>query len=289
MTVIENGVNAGYPVAMNRGARIARGEFVMLCNPDLVFRPGSLAEMVRELREDRTLGAVSPVIEVPTEPVSSYPLLAGDPGLWYGFAHFSGIMQKLRNRRWINWHLDYTPELNEGEIPWVHGCCGLFRRKALEPLGGGFDERYFIYFEDADLGRCLRDDYWRMKMARGARVLHLEDQSCRRIAVASRRYFIESWHKYHRKHSSLPYRIVAWWTVAAALGLQLAVQLLKLPFGRAAYFPVIREYWRHHIRAPWSDLEGERERERAEIETRMRPYPPEEAQRTETHAEIEPA
>ena len=98
VTVIENGVNAGYPVAMNRGARIARGEFVMLCNPDLVFRPGSLAEMVRELREDRTLGAVSPVIEVPTEPVSSYPLLAGDPGLWYGFAHFSGIMQKFQNR-----------------------------------------------------------------------------------------------------------------------------------------------------------------------------------------------
>jgi N-acetylglucosaminyl-diphospho-decaprenol L-rhamnosyltransferase len=273
VTVIENGVNAGYPTAMNRGARLARGEFVLLANPDLVFRPGALAAMVGALRRNPRLGGVSPVIEVPPEPATVYPLLAGDPGLWYGFAHFSGVMQRFRGSRRVNSHLEYAPERHEGEIPWIHGCCGLYRRAALAPLGGGFDERFFIYFEDADLGRSLRRAGWRLEIARDARVLHLEDQTCRRIAVKSRKWFIESWHKYHRKHSGRAWRFAAWWVVAAALGLQLAAQLAKLPFRRAAYLPVIREYWRHHLRAPFADLEGERARELAETKARFRPLP----------------
>jgi len=272
VTVIENGVNAGYPTAMNRGARIARGTYVMLANPDLVFRPGALAAMVRALERDRSLGGVSPVIEVLPEPATVYPLLAGDPGLWYGFAHFSGLMQRFRGNRRVNFHLDFSPERTEGEIPWIHGCCGMYRRTALEPLGGGFDERFFIYFEDADLGRSLRRAGWRLAIARDARVLHLEDRTCKRVAVRSRKWFIESWHKYHRKHSGLAYRVVAWWVIAAALGLQLAVQLVKLPLRRATYFGVIREYARHHLRAPFADLEGERERELAETRAKFRPY-----------------
>jgi N-acetylglucosaminyl-diphospho-decaprenol L-rhamnosyltransferase len=261
VTVIENGVNAGYPTAMNRGAQIARGTYVLLVNPDLVFRPGSLAAMVRALERDPGLGGVSPVIEVPPEPATVYPLLAGDPGLWYGFAHFSGLMQRFRGNRRVNFHMDYAPEKNDGVIPWIHGCCGMYRRAALAPQGGGFDERFFIYFEDADLGRSLRKAGWRLAIARDARVLHLEDQTCK------------SWHKYHRKHSSLAYRIVAWWTIAAALGLQLAVQLAKLPLGRATYCGVIREYWRHHLRAPFADFEGERARELEETKAKFRPWP----------------
>jgi GT2 family glycosyltransferase len=167
--------------------------------------------------------------------------------------------------------MDFAPEKNEGEIPWIHGCCGMYRRAALVPLGGGFDERFFIYFEDADLGRSLRKAGWRLRVAREARVLHLEDQTCKRVAVRSRKWFIESWHKYQRKHARLPYRALAWWVVAAALSLQLAVQVLKRPLGRATYFPVILEYWRHHLRAPFGDFEGERERELAETKARFRP------------------
>lgn len=277
--LIENGVNAGYPTAMNRGARIARGTYVMLANPDLVFRPGSLAAMVRELELDPSLGGVSPVIEVPPEPATVYPLLAGDPGLWYGFAHFSGLMQRFRGSRLVNLHMDFAPERNSGEIPWIHGCCGMYRRAALAPLGGGFDERFFIYFEDADLGRSLRKLGWRLRIARGARVLHLEDQTCKRVAVRSRKWFIESWHKYHRKHSSRLHRIAAWWTIAAALGLQLAVQLAKLPLRRATYLGVIREYWIHHLRAPFADFEGERERELAETKGKWKPWPAESGSR----------
>ena len=271
--VIENGVNAGYPTAMNRGARRARGEFVMLANPDLIFRPGSLAAMVDELKRDPALGGVSPVIEVPPEPASVYPLLNCDPGIRYGLLHFSGLMQKFRGNRFINRHIDDSPEETEGEIPWIHGCCGLFRRSALAPLGGGFDERFFIYFEDADLGRSLRKEGWKLKMARAARVLHLEDQTCERIAVRSRRFFMESWHKYLRKHHSLPYRACAWWAVTAALSLQLAVQCVKVPMRRAAYFPVIVEYAKHHLRAPFVNLDRERAKELEGIRAQFLPLP----------------
>ena len=286
--VIENGVNAGYPTAMNRGARIARGEFVMLANPDLIFRPGSLAAMVKELRDDPTLGGVSPVIEVPTEPVSVYPLLKGDPGLGYGFLHFSGLMQKLRGIKWVNRHLDYHPEETDGPIPWIHGCCGLFRRTALQPIGGGFDERFFLYFEDADLGRSLRKNGWTLRMALDSRVLHLEDQTCKRIAVRSRKFFMESWHKYLRKHHSLPYRAVAWGVVFGALLFQLGVQIGKLPLRRAAYFPVIWEYLRHHCRAPFANLEQEWAKELEEIQGQFLPYPPEEAKSTVEPTESDP-
>ena len=273
LTVIENGLNAGYPVAMNRGARAARGDYIMLCNPDLVFREGAINAMLRELRNDKELGGVNPLIEVPGDPPHPYPVHRLDPGLYYGLTFYSGLMTRFAQSRWLNWHLVLNPKSNTRDIPWIHGCCGLFRKGALATVGGGFDERFFIYFEDADLGRSLRRNGWRLRMANDAHVLHMENQTCRRIAVPSRVFFMESWHKYLRKYHRRPYRALAFLCVGAALLFQLVLQLCKYPFGRAFYLPVIFAYLKTHCMAPFRNLEAEREAELASLKTRWKPLP----------------
>jgi GT2 family glycosyltransferase len=260
---------------MNRGARAARGRFVMLCNPDLIFRPGSIAAMLEEIGRSPDTGGVSPVIEIPTEPPSQYPLLRGDPGLYYAAVFFSGLMTRFRANRCINRHLEFENDRATRDLAWIHGCCGLYRAEALAQVGGGFDERFFIYFEDADLGRSLRRKGWRLRMARGARVLHREDQTCKRLSARSRTLFMESWHKYLRKHHALPYRAVAYGIVAAALLLPLSSQLLKLPCGRAHNLPAILAYARAHLTAPFRDLERERAADLAATLSRLKPSPAE--------------
>ena len=273
VTVIENGVNAGYGVAMNRGARAARGRAVMLCNPDLVFRPGSVRALTDALAQSPQLGGVSPVVELPGDPPPVCPLLATDPGIYYGWSYFSGLQSRFAGSRTVNWNFDFSPHKTTGDLPWIHGCCGLYRREALAAVGGGFDERYFMFFEDADLGRSLRALGWRLSMARESRVLHMEGQSTRRVAVRSRVFFLESWHQYHRKHSRLPLRVAAYGVVLVALLLQAFLQLVRFPFVRGRYLPVFVALLGTHLSVPWRNLDRERTQQLADLKSRWRPLP----------------
>ncbi len=278
--LIENGVNAGYPVGMNRGVRVARGEKIVLSNPDIFYREGSLAAMAAMIDEDRDVGGVSPVIEVPIgrvtgspdQPSQIYPLLATDPGLYYGWNFFSGFMSRFAGNRLINWNVEFHPERNHRELAWIHGCCGMYRRDVLDQVGGGFDERFFLYFEDADLGRSIRKNGWRLRMAHAARVFHFEDQSCKQVATRSRQFFVESWHRYHRKHSSLLFRCVAYWVVLAAVLMQVCVQLVHKARRRESLLPQMASYLRAHCSAPFRDLEQERRGELEQIEQSWNPY-----------------
>lgn len=275
VVLIENGLNAGYPAAMNRGVQEAQGDLLLLCNPDLVFRPGSLPALRDTLVASPDTGGVGPVIETPADPPELYPIQRTDLGLAYGWSFFSGLRDRF-TARWAN--RDRTTDLEvispDGlpvDLPWLHGCCGMFRRSALDSVGGGFDPRFFMYFEDTDLGRCLRQKGWRLQLVPEARVLHLEEQSAGLVKVKTRTYFMESWHKYLRKHRSWGYRVVAYCVVLAALGAQFALQTIKSCLGRSSLRPVYAAYLWTHLTAPWRDLERERELQVMEQELRWDP------------------
>lgn len=143
--LIEPGANLGFGAACNLGARTAAGDVLVFLNPDTHPSPSALAALALQLG-DRSVGivlpALSPSIEAVRETVGAFPspifVVAQALGLWQ-FAKRLYIRPGRRLR-----------------IPCGFGACMAMRRELFEEVGG-FDESIFLYGEDTDLCRRIRD------------------------------------------------------------------------------------------------------------------------------------
>lgn len=158
--------NIGFGAANNRGAEVARGERLLLLNPDAWLAEGSLEPLRAALARDPALGAVAPQLYYPDgRPQFTW---APDTGV------FGEAIQKLRNpfeaRTWNHRLLPALLRRLTGP-GWLTAACLLVRRAAFEAIGG-FDEEIFLYFEDVDLCRRLRHEGWRLELVAAARAFH---------------------------------------------------------------------------------------------------------------------
>jgi GT2 family glycosyltransferase len=85
------------------------------------------------------------------------------------------------------------------EVEWVSGACMLCRRSALDVVGG-FDERYFLYWEDADLCRRLRSCGITIRHVPASEVVHAGGQSSRTAQALAIRAFHSSAYTYYATH-----------------------------------------------------------------------------------------
>jgi len=147
---IPMGRNAGFGAAVNAGARATRTDWILALNPDTTLSGDTALRMAAEA-EALGADALGPRILDPegsTErSYSTRDSLLGD-FLWMLAWRAGRAARPARAPR---------------EAAWLTGACLLLGRAAFE-RAGGFDESYFLYFEDADLCRRLR--------MRGGRVLY---------------------------------------------------------------------------------------------------------------------
>lgn len=139
-TVISSETNIGFAAASNAAARRTSGSFVMFVNPDCLASHGFVNSLVTLLRDRPSLGLAAPRIENP----DGTPQQAA-PGLP---TPASEIRYALAGRH--GGHLGSNTET------YLSGACLIASRAAWLALGG-FDERYFLYGEDADLSRRALD------------------------------------------------------------------------------------------------------------------------------------
>lgn len=153
--LLHNDVNVGFARAVNQGAAAGSAPWVLLLNPDMEARPGSLAELVAFAHRHPghgMYGGRTLTTEGELEPSSCWGL----PSLWSTFCFASGLSTVFRHSR------VFDPEAIGGwqrdsvrEVGMITGCLLLVERRLWNRLGG-FDERYFVYGEDADLSARAR-------------------------------------------------------------------------------------------------------------------------------------
>lgn len=155
--VIPAGRNGGFGYGNNIGVKhAAPSRYVLFLNPDVVIHPGALETLVRYMDAQEDVGAVSPKVLFPDG--SLQPLNKRHPTVLDLFLRrFAPAF--LRRMPRVQRRLDYYAMLDVGydapcEVEFMTGCFMLVRRAVLEQTGG-FDERYFMYLEDADLTRRI--------------------------------------------------------------------------------------------------------------------------------------
>ncbi len=168
VTLILNTENVGFSRANNQGIALAQGRHVVLLNSDTILPPASLKNLVRFMDDQSDVGACSPRL-LTKEGVPQAYAFGDDPSL--GYLLRRGMTRLLRNRSVHDWGVDCTVDMD-----WVSGACLLLRGEALAQVGG-LDEQIFMYFEDADLCRRIRQAGWRICYVPEIQITHLGGQS----------------------------------------------------------------------------------------------------------------
>lgn len=145
--------NAGYARAVNEGCRLSRGDWFLLLNPDVSMGPGfidGVLALAEELAADK-----------PRAGIVGFQLRHSDGSLQLSCGRFPslastllGLASKRAQRKCHRVSLT-----KRSRVSWVTGCCLLVKKACVEQLDG-FDEDYFLYYEDVDFCRRARARGW---------------------------------------------------------------------------------------------------------------------------------
>jgi N-acetylglucosaminyl-diphospho-decaprenol L-rhamnosyltransferase len=204
VTLQRNAENVGFARAVNQGLAQTEGEFVLLLNPDCELRPDALDRLVSELRRHPRSAIAGPKILDHDGTVQGSA--RGDPTLLTGLFGRSTLFTRVfpgsklarRNVRFDLMNGASTDNAGE-DVDWVSGACMMARRDMLSAVGG-FDERYFLYWEDADLCRRLRGRGWGIRYVTSAEIVHQVGQSSRTAQARATRAFHDSAYLYYATH-----------------------------------------------------------------------------------------
>lgn len=202
--LITNLENKGYGSGLNQGAKIAKGKYLLLANPDTLFIDKAIMQMVNKMQKDPAIGILGPQILDINNQIqivgNGMPFL---PQATFAFTFLNKLFPK--NKMSANYYLPEFDRRNEKEIPVICGACMMISKSLFEKIGG-FDEQFFMYFEESDL--CFRIGRAGKKILYypTAKVIHLSGRSTkdkkfiRKVFEESRYKFFK---KYHRSFNAL--------------------------------------------------------------------------------------
>lgn len=200
VSFIQNEINLGMGAGNNVGIRRAKGDYILVMNPDTIAFKDTFQILYKYLEQHKDVGIVGPQQLNPDSTIqdSCYR--------WYGFftpAYRRTPLGKLKfAQKDINRFLmrDFDHQA-EREVDWLLGSFLMMRAEALKKING-FDERYFLYFEDTDLCRSIWKHNLKVVYLPAAKVIHNHSRHSAQAAWwkfifnAMARHHIISWLKY---------------------------------------------------------------------------------------------
>jgi N-acetylglucosaminyl-diphospho-decaprenol L-rhamnosyltransferase len=178
--VLRTGGNLGYGGAANLGVRALPADvgWVAIANPDIEWRPGALDALLAAAERWPAAGAFGPLIRDPGGEI--YPSARLLPSIGRGIGH-AAVGRVWRGNPWTRAYRQSDTTITERRAGWLSGSCFLVRRSVFEAVGG-FDTRYFMYFEDVDLGERIGAAAGNVYVP-SAEVVHEGGAATRRVAA----------------------------------------------------------------------------------------------------------
>ena len=262
--LICNQTNRGFCAANNQGIAAARGEFVALLNNDAEAEPGWLANLYRACSREPHVGMAASKI-----------LVWEDPTRIDKVGHL--IFPDGQNRGRGAGALDRGQFDREQEVLWPDGCAAMYRKSMLDRIGG-FDEDFFAYGDDAELGLRARIAGWTCIYAPDAIVRHHRGSTLGK-GSAARLELIE------RNRLLLALKLFPWsllWLnpVFFALRMAAGITMAGRGAGDTVHFPGVGGKWSMARALVRGDLQALRLahrmlRKRAQVDSMRKLSPPE--------------
>ncbi len=189
--------NVGFPRGNNIGIRQARGHKLLLLNPDTIVKGDALHQMVDYLEEHASVGALGPRLSYPDGTIQSskrrFPtvLTAFFESTWLEPWTPGGMLERYRAQ-------DVADD-EIADVDWVMGAALMVRHSVVEQVGL-MDEDYFMYSEELDWCRRIKDAGWRVVYFPRAEIVHFEGKSSEQAVTERHINFQRAKLRYFRKY-----------------------------------------------------------------------------------------
>lgn len=181
--------NVGFGRGNNAALKKLDTPYALLLNTDTFLEEDTVEKLAAYMEQNPDAGAAGPLVKNADGSVQA----SCRRFLTISSAFFHAFVGRIRpqNKRTREYMMEDLCRDDACCVDWISGCCMMLRREALESVGGGFDEQYFMYIEDVDL--C-----WRLHQA-GWRVAYVPQAQCTHLLGASGGYksslHIKAFHK----------------------------------------------------------------------------------------------
>jgi len=201
--LVENKSNRGFAAANNQALRLAKGQYVLLLNPDTLVLPNALQKMWKFLEEHPQAGVVgckllNPDMTVWPSVVNNYPspltLLFHYSPLWRRLLAGQGDHLQFGT---VNWNNDSVLEVAS-----VVGACMMVRREVIETVGF-LNENYFLYIEESEWCYRIRKHGWKICLTPEAQVIHYCRGSASQVPEMANREFAKGMFRFSRDNCGI--------------------------------------------------------------------------------------
>ena len=194
--------NNGYGGGNNRGAKYAKGKYLFILNPDTILEPGCIDILINYLQENGDVAIAAPLLY---DKKNNIVPLQGVRALNPINAIFSfSFVHRLFKNNPIFRHFGYFNEWDKSsvkEVQSISGAAFIMRKKIFEKIKG-FDEKFFLYFEEYDLCKRVVQQGHKIVMCPKAKVRHALGKSTQKSSNIEK-IFMQSRFYYFKKHFGL--------------------------------------------------------------------------------------
>jgi GT2 family glycosyltransferase len=251
--LLNSGGNLGFARANNLARPHITSDLVLFLNPDSVLQVGAIDAMTTVMQQSQDVGAVGCKMRYADGRVWQQ-LVQRFPSPW---VEFLGILLASRaGRRRLR---GLFPYLDPDRSSYASKLCGgcLMARKAVLDSVGWFDERYFMYAEDADLSRSISDRGWKLFYVSEGEVSHAGGESSRRApsdfpVLMHCESMSKLMGKYFGRGGALNYRIAIFAGATLRLASLFPVSILRWFVPALREFQLVNALRKYRLMAQWS-------------------------------------
>ncbi len=199
--LISNDKNLGFGKANNQGLKIAKGNYILLINPDAIVSEDTFTKMISFFESHPAVGLAGCKILNP-DGTLQLACRRSFPGPWTSFCKVTGLSNLFPNSRlFARYNLTFKDENESYEVDAISGSFMMMKREVYEKAGG-FDEDYFMYGEDLDLCYRIQQSGYKVYYVHETQIIHYKGESTRRSSLDETKFFYEAMHLFVKKHLS---------------------------------------------------------------------------------------
>jgi GT2 family glycosyltransferase len=222
--LIENQENVGFSRANNQAILKAKGEFVLLLNPDTVLAEDTFSNCLSLMDQHTDVGCIGARM-LDGSGTFLPESKRGLPTPWVSFCKAFGLSALFpKSRLFGRYHLSYISENEKTEVDVLSGAF-MFIRKCTLDKAGLLDESFFMYGEDVDLSYRLQKTGFRNMYCPDITILHFKGESTKRGSISFVKHFYKAMLLFSKKHFSQNLFFTAF--IFGGIGLRAIVALIN--------------------------------------------------------------
>lgn len=192
--LIKSETNLGFAGGNNKGTASARGDILFFLNSDTIVGEDIFTECLQTFQKQERVGVVSPRLKMEDGDYQPFAF-----GLFPTFGRLvTGATKK---------ELTIPEGKDILEVDWVSGCALMIKKDLFQKIKG-WDEQYFLYYEDIDLCKKAKEQGYKVVVNLNTELLHLGGKSLDKSRERKKYYYRSQDHYFQKHHIFLTYLAV---------------------------------------------------------------------------------